>query len=218
MVSTDCKTEGTNSFPSEGSLPKQPPGPGHLIFIASESDDESNSPKPPSTAQKMARRTRQRQKQLALLQSASIDRSTFGDGQRKQGNVGIAEPSAKKKRQQCKEQQQNVIQIVTASKAKKEAQKRSVTETMTSSQAKKEGVTRKKKGKKPAEEVGQGTCKITRKEGQEEQEEDVRMSREFYSQFCEERDAGFMELKNVIQKTFNDTVSEVITALGLRQQ
>lgn len=217
MVSTDSKTEGTNSFPSEDSLPKQPPAPGHLIFIASESDDESNSPKPPSTAQKMARRTRQRQKQLALLQSASIDRSAFGDGKRKQGNVGIAEPSAKTKRQQCKEQQQNVTQIATASKAKKEAQKRSVTETITTSQAKKEGVTRKNKGKKPAEEVGQGTCKITRKEGQGEQE-DARMSRDLYSQFCEERDAGFMKLKNVIQKSFNDTVSEVITALGLRQQ
>lgn len=218
MVSTDYTTEGTNCFPSEVSLPKQPPAPGHLIFIASESDDESNSPRPPPTAQKMARRTRQRQKQLALLQSPSLDRSAFVDGQRKQGNVGIADPSAKKKRQQCKEQQQNVTQIVTASKRKKDAQKRSVTETMTTSRAKKEAVTRKKKGKKPAEEVGQGICKITRKEAQEEQEEDVRISQELYSQFCEERDAGFMELKNVIQKSFNHTVSEVRAAFGLRQQ
>ena len=86
MVSTDYTIEGTNCFPDEGSLPKKPPALDHLIFITSESDDESNSPRPPPTTQKMARRTRRLQKQQALLQSASIDRNDFGDGQRKHGN------------------------------------------------------------------------------------------------------------------------------------
>jgi len=38
---------------------------------------------------------------------------------------------------------------------------------------------------------------------------EVQISREMYNLFCEERDAALNELKNVVQKIFNDTNSEI---------
>lgn len=38
---------------------------------------------------------------------------------------------------------------------------------------------------------------------------EVQISREMYNLFCEERDAALNELKNVVQKVFNDTNSEI---------
>jgi hypothetical protein len=230
-------TENSSS-PSEDSIPHQPPSPGQIILItSSDSDDEPNSPIPPPKTQKI-KRQQQKERFLrpSTDRSAFGDRRKRGRGndeiptkkikkvqqceEQKQNVTEIVNISKSKKEAQNqivaqiatssknkkREQKQSVAELATVSIDKKEAQKQSAVVSTSTRKAKKEGNSCKGKKKIDVEEVEEEAYEVTKEDEQGEQEEDMQTS---IYQFCEERNAAIMEVKNAIQKIFNDTVSEV---------